>query len=109
MTKVRIGVHGGKIYTLHRYIFKCMRIVYIMVQTCKCIGNVHTMAQDHKNYRPLDIAITASSMIYHLGHVARHDQNQLAHQNGVSKSLEIRKLTSMCVIFLYLSRQRQPD
>ena len=58
-----------------------MRIVYIMVQTYKCIDNVHTMAQDHKNYRPLDIAITASSMIYYLGYVAGLDPNQLAHLN----------------------------
>ena len=76
--------------TLHRYPYKCMRIVFIRVQTYKCIGNVHTMAQDHKNYKPLGITITVSSMIYYLGYVARLDPNQLAHQYGVSKSLEIR-------------------
>ena len=62
--------------TIHRYSYKCMRIVYIMVQTCKCIGNVHTMAQVHKNYRPFDITITVSSMIYYLVYVVRqHDPN----------------------------------
>ena len=84
-----------------------MRCVYIMVQTCKCIGDVHTMAQEHKNYKPLEIAITVSSMIYYLEYVARHDPKQLAHQYGVSKSLEIRHLASMRVILLYLRSQRQ--
>ena len=82
-----------------------MRTVYIMAQTCKCIGNVHTMAQDHKNYKLLDITITVSSMIYYLGYMARHDPNQLAHQYGVFKSLEIRNLANMRVILLYLCRQ----
>ena len=77
------------------------------VQTCKCIGNVHTIAQDHKRYKPLDIAITVSSMIYYLGYVVRHDPNQLAHQYGVYKSPGIRNLASMRVILLYLRWQRQ--
>ena len=68
----------------------------MMVQTCKFIGNVHTTAQAHMDYRPLDIVITVSSMIYYLGYVAILDPNQLAHQYGVSKSLEIRNLTSVC-------------
>ena len=56
-----------------------MMIVYIMVQTCKCIDNVHKLAQDHKNYKPFDITITVLSMIYYLWYVARHDPNQFAH------------------------------
>ena len=46
---------------------------------CKCIGNVHQLAQDNKNYKPFDIIITVSSMIYYLGYVARRDSNQFAH------------------------------
>ena len=46
---------------------------------CKCIGNEHKLAQDHKNYKPYDITITVSSMIYYLRYVARHDSNQFAH------------------------------
>ena len=34
---------------VHIYPYKCKRIVYIMVQTRKCMGNVHKMAQAHKN------------------------------------------------------------
>ena len=67
-----------------------MRVVYIMVQTCKCMGKVHTMAEDHKNYKPLDIITIVLCMIYYLEYVARHGLNQLAHQYGVSYSLEIR-------------------
>ena len=55
------------ICTFHRYSYKCMRIVYIMVQTCVNVCNVHKLAQDHKNYKPFDITITVSSMIYYLG------------------------------------------
>ena len=72
-------------YTLHRYPYKCTRVVYIMAQTCKCMGNVHTMTQDYKNYHPLHITITVSSTIYYLGCVVRHDPIQLAHQYGVSR------------------------
>ena len=72
-----------------------------------CIGNVHKMAQDHKKYTPLDITITVSSMIYYLRYVASHDPNQLTYHYGASKSLEIRNLASMCVIFLNLCRQLQ--
>ena len=56
-----------------------MRIVYNGSNLCKCIGNVHELAQDHKNYKPFDITITVSSMIYYLGYVARHDRNQFVH------------------------------
>ena len=49
------------------------------------MGNVDTMAQDHKNYKPLDITINVSSMKYYLGYVTRHDQNKLAHQYGVCR------------------------
>ena len=47
---------------------------------CKCIGNVHKLAQYNKNYTPYDVTITVSSMIlYYLGYVARHDSSQFAH------------------------------
>ena len=45
----------------------------------KCIGNVHKLAQDHKNYKPNDLTNTVSSQIYYLGYMARHDSNQFAH------------------------------
>ena len=41
---------------------------------CKCIDKVHKLAQYPKNYKPFDIAITVSFMVYYLGYVARHDQ-----------------------------------
>ena len=50
--------------------------VYNGSNLCKCIGNVHKLAQDHKNYKLYDITITVSSMIYYLGYVARHDSNR---------------------------------
>ena len=41
----------------------------MMGQNWKSMSNVRTIAQDHMNYRHLDIAITVSSMIYYLGYM----------------------------------------